>query len=494
MAGYKHSQLKSKSYDEIQKLFDKEMKRLNTFVDMKLEVVKGSETRTEESSKRAGDELESDKSKKQKIDEHVKSKKDNDPEEEEMKKHMEIIVKEGQKGFYHLIRADGSSKRPSPRSSGHVVRYWSYDHMEAYGEPSVATSMSQFLKFLMAGGVRVGKGMAFAANEIIPQHTTPPLPFGFQILEKSDHQKVVEYENERVLVAKRKAQAAKDRAIRKRAVTDEASQCTKKKKTTPLSFTLSDSKVDGSNRSGSAEEDTDQHLYNMEDTTEVNSLLSGHSPCSQHSNPFDEDTHNMRGETTHTHASGLIGRVSSSSGGSHCQAFPRRNRGGSGIGGSLQGDMDLHVPFVPAWNLTTYSILNDTESCRDMMINLATPADLFKWDQHVVNTLKGNLESLTVDLVQAEIMRLNYVRQLLPTVFQWLLSSGEYKKNLTDPAIDYDPACKDTFMSEFDSLFNKSYPYIEKLAESFRLPLGDLQNMWPEGTGPTLSGNATDVQ
>ncbi|GJU36132.1 hypothetical protein Tco_1184486 [Tanacetum coccineum] len=138
MVGYKHSQLKSKSYDEIQKLFDKEMKRVNTFVDINSEVVKGSETRTEESSKRAGDELESDKSKKQKIDEHVEAEKDDDPEEEEMKKHMEIvqdeeeiaidaiplatkppmiveykIVKEGQKGFYHLIRADGSSKRYS---------------------------------------------------------------------------------------------------------------------------------------------------------------------------------------------------------------------------------------------------------------------------------------------------------------------------------------------------------------------------------------------
>ncbi|GJY25886.1 hypothetical protein Tco_0400612 [Tanacetum coccineum] len=76
MAGYKHSQLKSKSYDEIQKLFDKEMKRVNTFVDMNSKVVKGSETRTEESSKRVGDELESDKSKKQKVDEHVEAEKD----------------------------------------------------------------------------------------------------------------------------------------------------------------------------------------------------------------------------------------------------------------------------------------------------------------------------------------------------------------------------------------------------------------------------------
>ncbi|GJT54159.1 hypothetical protein Tco_0989213 [Tanacetum coccineum] len=78
------------------KLYDKEMKRVNTFVDMNSEVVKEAE-------------------------------KDDDPEEEEMKKHMEIvqdeeeiaidaiplatkplmiveykIVKEGQKGFYHL--------------------------------------------------------------------------------------------------------------------------------------------------------------------------------------------------------------------------------------------------------------------------------------------------------------------------------------------------------------------------------------------------------
>ncbi|GJS87463.1 hypothetical protein Tco_0770099 [Tanacetum coccineum] len=135
-----------------------------------------------------------------------------------------------------------------------------------------------------------------------------------------------------------------------------------------------------------------------------------------------------------------------------------------------------------------------------------------------VGTLRGDLERLTVDLSQAEIVRHNYVRQLLPTVVQRLLSSGEYKKSLTDifnlaiaagwsegvkaacseeeaqaflaTAVDYDPACKETFMTEFDSLFDKSYPYVEKLAESFRLPLGDLQNMWPEGTSPTLSGNA----
>ncbi|GJS80354.1 hypothetical protein Tco_0730235 [Tanacetum coccineum] len=135
MVEYKHSQLKSKSYDEIQKLFDKEMKRVNTFVDMNLELVKGSKTRTEESSKRAGDELESDMSKKQKIDEHVEVEKD-DQEEAEMKRHIEIVKddevaidsiplatkppviveyqidKDGRMRYFELIRDDGSSKRP----------------------------------------------------------------------------------------------------------------------------------------------------------------------------------------------------------------------------------------------------------------------------------------------------------------------------------------------------------------------------------------------
>ncbi|GJZ29930.1 hypothetical protein Tco_0574977, partial [Tanacetum coccineum] len=39
MAGYKHTQLKGKSYKEIQMLFDKEIKRVNTILAMDSEVV-----------------------------------------------------------------------------------------------------------------------------------------------------------------------------------------------------------------------------------------------------------------------------------------------------------------------------------------------------------------------------------------------------------------------------------------------------------------------
>ncbi|GJS00270.1 hypothetical protein Tco_0316778 [Tanacetum coccineum] len=87
----KSNQLKGRSYEEIQKLFDKAYKQVNSFVPMDAELVKSSVTRTEGSSKRAGDELESNKSKKQKIDEHVEAEKDDDQEEAEMKKHIEIV-------------------------------------------------------------------------------------------------------------------------------------------------------------------------------------------------------------------------------------------------------------------------------------------------------------------------------------------------------------------------------------------------------------------
>ncbi|GJR79487.1 putative ribonuclease H-like domain-containing protein [Tanacetum coccineum] len=91
MAGYKHNQLKNKTFDDIQKLFDKEMKRVNTFVDMDTKLVKDSETRAEGSSKSVGEELESENLKKQKLNENVEVEVDDDQEEAEMKKHMEIV-------------------------------------------------------------------------------------------------------------------------------------------------------------------------------------------------------------------------------------------------------------------------------------------------------------------------------------------------------------------------------------------------------------------
>ncbi|GKB71913.1 hypothetical protein Tco_0933325, partial [Tanacetum coccineum] len=127
MAGYKHNQLKNKSFDDIQKLFDKAMKRVNTFIDMDTKLVKGSEVRAEGSSKRAGEDLQQESIKKQKVDE--------DKEIAELQRLIEVVPdkeevaidaiplatkppsivdykihKEGKKTYYQIIRADGSSK------------------------------------------------------------------------------------------------------------------------------------------------------------------------------------------------------------------------------------------------------------------------------------------------------------------------------------------------------------------------------------------------
>ncbi|GJW72348.1 hypothetical protein Tco_0129265 [Tanacetum coccineum] len=113
------------------------MKRVNTFVDMDTELVEGSEvraegskTRVKDSSKRAGDELEQENAKKQKMND--------EQETAELQSLIEIvsdeegiaindiplatkplsivdwkILKEGKISYYQIIRADGSSKRYS---------------------------------------------------------------------------------------------------------------------------------------------------------------------------------------------------------------------------------------------------------------------------------------------------------------------------------------------------------------------------------------------
>nr|GEV94060.1 hypothetical protein [Tanacetum cinerariifolium] len=149
---------------------------------------------------------------------------------------------------------------------------------------------------------------------------------------------------------------------------------------------------------------------------------------------------------------------------------------------------------------------------------LASKTSSLSEAEKTATQLKGDLERLTIDLSQAKVVRYNYVRYLLPTVIQRLHSSDEYKKSLFEPfnqaivigwsegvkvdrieeeaqAIladvdDYDLDCQATFKLDFDELFVKSYPYVERPVESYRLPLGDLQNMWLEGEWPTVGDGA----
>ncbi|GKB64471.1 hypothetical protein Tco_0920657 [Tanacetum coccineum] len=60
MEGKKLKDLKNKSFDSIQKMFDRAFKRVNTFVDFRTDLVEGS-------SKRVGEELEQESTKKQRL-------------------------------------------------------------------------------------------------------------------------------------------------------------------------------------------------------------------------------------------------------------------------------------------------------------------------------------------------------------------------------------------------------------------------------------------
>ncbi|GJU65981.1 hypothetical protein Tco_1252240 [Tanacetum coccineum] len=118
MEGKKPKDLKNKSFDSIQKMFDRAFKRVNTFVDFRIDLVEGS-------SKRARAELEQEET----------AKVDDDQEAAKIKELMEIVPdeeeiainaiplatkpstivdwknhKEGKKNYYQIIRADGSSK------------------------------------------------------------------------------------------------------------------------------------------------------------------------------------------------------------------------------------------------------------------------------------------------------------------------------------------------------------------------------------------------
>ncbi|GJW46290.1 hypothetical protein Tco_0077936 [Tanacetum coccineum] len=105
MEGWKHKDLISKDFDSIKELFDKAFKRVNMFVDYRTDLV-------EDSSKRAGDELEQE----------IKELMEIVPNEEEVAidaiplatKPPTIVEwkihKEGKKNYYQIIRAYGSSK------------------------------------------------------------------------------------------------------------------------------------------------------------------------------------------------------------------------------------------------------------------------------------------------------------------------------------------------------------------------------------------------
>ncbi|GJT20824.1 hypothetical protein Tco_0890761 [Tanacetum coccineum] len=95
MAGYKQSQLKNKSFAEIQKLFDKAMTRVNMFIDKDTELVKESSKKAEVEMTQENDEVVIDAI----------------PLATKPAPIVNFqIHKKGRNGYYEIIRDDGSAK------------------------------------------------------------------------------------------------------------------------------------------------------------------------------------------------------------------------------------------------------------------------------------------------------------------------------------------------------------------------------------------------
>ncbi|GKE07262.1 hypothetical protein Tco_1399280, partial [Tanacetum coccineum] len=140
MEGKKLKDLKNRSFDSIQKMFDRAFKRVNTFVDSRTDLV-------EDSSKRAGEELEQDSTKKQKVDEdkdttELQSLIEVIPDEEEVAidvvplatKPSTIvgwkIHKEGKKSYYQIMRAYGKSQMY--RIFSHMLKSCNKEDLEEF--------------------------------------------------------------------------------------------------------------------------------------------------------------------------------------------------------------------------------------------------------------------------------------------------------------------------------------------------------------------------
>nr|GEV23013.1 copia protein [Tanacetum cinerariifolium] len=104
---YKLNTLKNKSFADIQDLFDKAIKRVNTFVDYTTEFVEESSKKVKAEKHKKKVQREQEISWNKKL---LRSKRLLMKEIANQKQLVKIIPKEGKKSYYQIIRADGKSK------------------------------------------------------------------------------------------------------------------------------------------------------------------------------------------------------------------------------------------------------------------------------------------------------------------------------------------------------------------------------------------------
>ncbi|GJT52077.1 hypothetical protein Tco_0978234 [Tanacetum coccineum] len=127
--------------------------------------------------------------------------------------------------------------------------------------------------------------------------------------------------------------------------------------------------------------------------------------------------------------------------------------------------------------------------------------------------LRVDREKYAVECGNGEMVRRRIINEYLPTFIRRLHQSVEHKRSLGEffslavgkgfidgvsigrkrediQAIlaatpNVDPASSAAFMGEYEKLFDKRYPYVDKVARAYMLDQYGLQNVMPDETGPT---------
>ncbi|GJT68230.1 hypothetical protein Tco_1019710 [Tanacetum coccineum] len=131
--------------------------------------------------------------------------------------------------------------------------------------------------------------------------------------------------------------------------------------------------------------------------------------------------------------------------------------------------------------------------------------------------LRVDREKYVVECGNGEMVRRRIINEYLFTFMCRLHQSAEYKRSLGEafslavgkgfiegisigrkdpdiqPTPNVDPASSDTFMETYEKLFDKRYPYVDKVARAYLLDPTRLQNVMPDETGPTPGEGPRDT-
>ncbi|GKA43746.1 V-type proton ATPase subunit B2, partial [Tanacetum coccineum] len=109
--------------------------------------------------------------------------------------------------------------------------------------------------------------------------------------------------------------------------------------------------------------------------------------------------------------------------------------------------------------------------------------------------LRLDRENYAVEAGKGEMVRRRITNDYLPTFMRWLHQSNE---EAVDPDIqatpNVDPTSADIFMDRYEKLFDKRYPYVDKVARMYLLGPSGLQNVMPDETDPTPGGGHAILQ